>query len=282
MLGSIGDDQLTAMVSSFSPSRRAAEPSALMRAVATATLTLAAGTGAGCGGAEEQGAWDSVKLPAEACANDYNPTWGSRPHPSECEEPEPKPQPETMTATEFFADLPEEEAVACFQVWNLIHHPPPAGLDPDDPLPIPEDHRTVLEPEGVGSPPEGFVYTSVSGEEIERANRAAVRHLAHMHGSLVYSAWERESVDRIIRLLPHYYVQYFGMQSPDGGRKVVCNFFFVLPPNDCPEFEAGPQKHSPDWRTKLLHVKGGGADFWTATYDVAARAVTSFRVNSPK
>ena len=74
-----------------------------------------------------------------------------------------------------------------------------------------------------------------------------------------------------------YYVQYYGVRS--GGEEYLeCNFFVGLPPNDCPLVDGNPPS---EWRERLLSTRGGGHQYWIATFDLKSRSLRSFGVNAP-
>jgi len=85
-----------------------------------------------------------------------------------------------------------------------------------------------------------------------------------------HAEYVKREVNQIIRKLPNYHRQYFGL-IVEGKKKILCNFF--------PSSLGDIKEPFPDWRSDYIEVNDGGSGFWRITYDLESNTCSQFGVN---
>ncbi len=82
-----------------------------------------------------------------------------------------------------------------------------------------------------------------------------------------YPRWENRKTGRILRPFRDYRFQYYGVREK-GRNLVFLNAF-------CSEY----WEQAPEWRTRLVAVKGGGSCFFWAKVDMASESIVGLTMN---
>ena len=152
---------------------------------------------------------------------------------------------------------------------------------PNGDLPIPDENRFVMSFDAVrdleklgGSRLSKEAYFAPSAVETLDANRAILRSLVTAEGSELRCGHDgcREF---IMNFLDQYCVQYWGRIGRSPGRRTVEANFFL-----CRKREL--ENDHPERRSQIVSVKGGGAAYWSASYDIENKKLVSLYSNSPE
>jgi hypothetical protein len=150
-------------------------------------------------------------------------------------------------------------------------------------LPIPPENRFVMELEALkkswGSGGDRLATIEPSAEEILATNRAILRYLLSPTSaekrSVLFASENEDDRQRIVEFLDQYCVQYLG-KIPKGtkARVVFANFFL------CPKRHL--QNEWPLRSSEIVDLKGGGANYWAAEFDVTSHKLQSVWVNASR
>ncbi len=82
----------------------------------------------------------------------------------------------------------------------------------------------------------------------------------------VYQSVLPEHVSLILKRLPQYRRQYFGIIGMDNNRRLFVNLFL-------------PFRHHHDWTSQYVFVFDGGTAYWRIQFDVASKRFMQFNTN---
>jgi hypothetical protein len=153
-------------------------------------------------------------------------------------------------------------------------------------LPIPNENRFVMSFDAVrnleklgGAQLSREAYFVPSDIEVLDANRAILRSLLTPRGNELFSdeffCDHSGCQEFIVNFLDQYCVQYWGRVERKSKRRVVAANFFLCHKRG----ELGYEY--PERSSEIVSVKGGGASFWAASYDVESKKVEIY-ANSPR
>jgi hypothetical protein len=164
-----------------------------------------------------------------------------------------------------------EQKTATIEPDRAVSAPPENPRNPaKEDLPIPNENRFVMDFDAVrdlerhgGTKLSKGAYFAPSEAEILDANRAILRSLLTANGSEMFCE-HSGCREFIMKFLDQYCVQYWGSVRGKAKRRVVNANFFL-----CRKGEV--ENKYPERRSDIVSVKGGGASYWAAWYEVESR-----------